>query len=385
MKHTFGKQLKQFALSVDVVDPAICNSVYTLVDQYFLNDLKLAHYDIMVDGADVKNQPALRTAKVMDKCWSSSDRCDAVPIQDETGDYKAQSTYAYANQNPLWVTGKDGLALNEVERINDRWQYNEQWSGVDDLPRFYEESKSNVKTSIVIPLKYASRVFGFICLESNDSLEVSSTAKDELERIADALGIILWLYDSCQHRLSCSQTAFRDIAEWAGQQRHLTPLSRARVFVASSNRADGEVVGVIRDAINEFSNELEEVYWKTFDEQGNISLKILNEISSCTFGICYFSEPNFSENAAEKYIDNPNVLFEAGMLHALTNSPIGTPENWIPIRENNSPNAPFDFAQQRILKVTRLKNDTLNKDKFKAELLNCINTLCVRSGITIES
>lgn len=219
-------------------------------------------------------------------------------------------------------------------------------------------------------------MFGFICLESNDSLEINSTAKDELERIADALGIILWLYDSCRHRLSCSQSAFRDILEWAGQQRHLTPLSKAKVFVASSNRADEEVIGVIRGVIGTFSSDIEEVYWQNINEQGNISLQILKEISSCTFGICYFSEPDCSGNAAAGYKDNPNVLFEAGMLHALTNSPIGSPENWIPIREENSPNAPFDFAQQRILKITRLNNGSINKEMLKAQLSNWIRSMC---------
>lgn len=66
-------------------------------------------------------------------------------------------------------------------------------------------------------------------------------------------------------------------------------------------------------------------------------------------------------------MDNPNVIFEAGMLHALINSPDAPPSGWIPVREEDSPAAPFDFAAERIEKVPRTRGE-LDVVKFRAQL-----------------
>jgi hypothetical protein len=284
--------------------------------------------------------------------------------------------YAYENNTKLWVTAYDNSPLNKVGKIDDRWNYIDQWNHSKNLPQFYEETKSEVRTSIIIPLEYVSRVFGFICMESDEKLDISETKKEELERIADAIGIILWLSNSCQHRLTCSKKAFDDISDWVKQQRHPTPLSRAKIFVASSKRAKNDVMDIIHKAINEFNGELKEIYWKDIKEQGHIPTQILKEISDCNFGICYFSEPHPSGNEEDGFVDNPNVLFEAGMLHALTNSPVNHPLNWIPIREELSPPIPFDFGQERIIQIRRLDGNKLNRDGLMNSLMDSISNLC---------
>ena len=43
------------------------------------------------------------------------------------------------------------------------------------------------------------------------------------------------------------------------------------------------------------------------------------------------------------YTDNSNVLFEAGMMHGKTDDVSDTPISWIPIREELSPETPFDL------------------------------------------
>jgi hypothetical protein len=62
------------------------------------------------------------------------------------------------------------------------------------------------------------------------------------------------------------------------------------------------------------------------------------------------------------------VLFEAGMLHSLTNSPVTVPSGWIPIREKNSPKIPFDFASERVLIVARSSNGELMEERFRSDL-----------------
>jgi len=372
MKYTFGKQLKNFALSVDVVDSSICDNVRQLVHQYFISELNMLHYGIMVDGVEFKGQSALQTAMVDGKCWSNSDICDTVPVTEEDGAYKAQSTFAYASGKILWITGKSGQPLNDVEKIENRWQYMDQWSHIEDLPRFYEASKADIRTSIVFPLKYGKRVFGFLCMESAEILNINPKAKKELQMVADALGIILWLYDASQLRIACSKDAFKDISDWAQVQRHITPLKKEKVFIACSKSADNKVMGVIREIVHEFK-DLEEIYWQDINEQGNIVTQISDKIRSCSFGICYFSEPDPQQK--DHFIDNPNVLFEAGMLHALTESQIDMSANWIPIREKNSPNIPFDFAQERIIEVERLDHGTINRESFKEQLTRRLKDL----------
>jgi hypothetical protein len=81
------------------------------------------------------------------------------------------------------------------------------------------------------------------------------------------------------------------------------------------------------------------------------------------------------DDTKHKFRDNPNVVFEAGMLQALTNSPNVEPTGWIPVREKSSPDAPFDFAAERILTVDRLRDGKLNEDSFQERLKGRIDSL----------
>ncbi|NEP15999.1 MAG: hypothetical protein F6J97_03740, partial [Leptolyngbya sp. SIO4C1] len=73
--------------------------------------------------------------------------------------------------------------------------------------------------------------------------------------------------------------------------------------------------------------------------------------------------------------DNANVLFEAGMFHALMNDASAVPAAWIPVREKPPPPIPFDFATLRILEVERLQDGTFNHDTFKNELETRLESL----------
>ena len=93
--------------------------------------------------------------------------------------------------------------------------------------------------------------------------------------------------------------------------------------------------------------------------------QIIETITKSRFGVCYFSEPapdGDSDN--HKFIDNVNVIFEAGMFQSLTNSPNVVPVGWIPIREKESPPPPFDFGKERIVEIPRLADGKLNQDLF---------------------
>lgn len=99
-------------------------------------------------------------------------------------------------------------------------------------------------------------------------------------------------------------------------------------------------------------------------DSGNINAQIAREIVRSRFGICYLSQKS-QDDSSHKFIDNPNVVFEAGMLHALTRVTSATsgaePSGWIPMREADSPPAPFDFAAERTIEIPRSGNGELNE------------------------
>jgi hypothetical protein len=81
------------------------------------------------------------------------------------------------------------------------------------------------------------------------------------------------------------------------------------------------------------------------------------------------------------YRDNPNVLFEAGMLQALTNAPSAEPVGWIPVREDVrfSGPPPFDVAGERLVVVPRSNPGSFNEDSFDVSLRNAVRALVPRS------
>ena len=56
------------------------------------------------------------------------------------------------------------------------------------------------------------------------------------------------------------------------------------------------------------------------------------------------------------------------MFHGRVDEITPVPASWIPIRERQSPDLPFDFAQERLLWVDRAKDGALKKKPFAAAL-----------------
>jgi hypothetical protein len=144
-------------------------------------------------------------------------------------------------------------------------------------------------------------------------------------------------------------------------------LAKPQIFVASSSQADQQVMAVVKQVLNEVKDKLAVVMWSDIAKAGTITVHIVEEITKSRYGLCYFSEPANS-GGKKRYQDNPNVIFEAGMLHSLTNSPVTVPEAWVPIREDDSPPAPFDFAAERIAIVPREQDGKLIREEFKDQL-----------------
>ena len=138
--------------------------------------------------------------------------------------------------------------------------------------------------------------------------------------------------------------------------------SKPNVFIACSEKADEDVMGCITEELDKYQEKglLNYTDWREMEKTGVVISEIGKSIQSSLFGVCYFSQPAKDGG----YIDNPNVLFESGLISAI--SGVNDFGSLIAIREKESEQAPFDIAGLKLIIVPRNKKDgKLNKDKFK--------------------
>lgn len=222
-------------------------------------------------------------------------------------------------------------------------------------------------------------MFGVYCIESSQYIEITDVAKWELRTLADALAILYGSWDFTRSQSACTGYAISDLRDLLDRAK-FPKLAKPHMFLAFSSRADETVRLLILDVLGQFKDQLEWTNWAQMYDSGNISEQIGKEILESRFGICYLSEPvEDDHDEPRRYTDNPNVVFEAGMLHARTTATadqgVGEPAGWIPIREGNSPPPPFDFAAERILYIPRSNSGELNETKFRQMLTDRLRAL----------
>lgn len=352
MKRSFVEDLEQFAYSVDILTDITRQRLDSLLKRYFEQSLQADFYEVLVAGPKTRNNnPTLTTL------WSNRKPYTMHVFENDA--YTGQTAYAFDKEKPLWITNttKGSLASGT--------DYVDAWSNVTDLPSYWDPENITAATSIIIPL--VSPPIGFMTLEFKRYTEYTENARRELSRLANALGIILSLHKAYELQNNNTGSAIDGLAVRLSQER-TSPLIKPRVFVAFSGRADNGAVGIIKDVLNSFSADLDIVSWDDMSQSGDINQQILETISTATYGVCYFSEPNDSQSQFGDYMDNSNVVFEAGMLQAHVNSLTKKPTAWIPIREGNSPTTPFDFATQRMIVIKRDHNGKINKQEFHDKL-----------------
>jgi hypothetical protein len=364
---SFGDYLQQFARSIDIVDENTIEQVRRLVYKYVEKELGAAYFSLATE-TKVDGKPALQTF------WSTGDETHTTTVRTPEGKYSSQISVAFDQRNPLWVVDQEQRLLRNCDK------YVDLWSGVTGLPK-YESPKVNrdMRTSIVVPLVHWGNVLGVMYLESTSYLEITEVAKDELSLFSDALAILFDLHRANRAQIQGTKDAISELQVILRDSKfpHLT---KPQIFVASSRQADDGVRGVIQEVLDEFSTILTVVQWDRIEASGSITTQLIEQIATSRFGLCYISEP--APDGQKGYVDNPNVLFEAGMLHSLTNSPVGRPSGWVPVRERTSPKIPFDFATERVLEVPRDANGEIMEQKFKDDLRKRIKALLSEASST---
>lgn len=363
---TFAGQLRHFARSVDNVDDHIFDSVRSLMLAYVRNELGVSYFEVMREHS-MDGEPGLKMF------WSNDEQDHSWRIHQSDGTPTNLITRAFAEQKALWVVGQDkkALAPEAGQKLEDAWSQSE------DLSPYQPTAGEPVKTLIVLPLR-RKRPLGVCYLESSTYLGITDVAKTELKLLCESIAILLELYESNRSQAQLTSSAIRDLQESLTAAK-FPKLAKPRFFVAFSKRADPQVTLVLSEVLRDFSDRIEFTDWSEMNDHGNINIQIANEIMRSTFGICYFSEPAPPAPDSPKYMDNMNVVFEAGMLHARTADIVlgGSTSGggWIPIREDSSPEAPFDLATERTVSVPRHADGQLNEGRLREALQHRIENL----------
>ena len=361
---TFATHLQHFARSVDIVDNQTFTDARELVFDYLKDQLHAVYFELTLETL-VNDAKGLRTF------WSSASRDFSSAIKDSDGRYVSQATLSHDRGKPLWIVGVDHGPLRSANGCLD------MWSGVTDLPPYRPPVDQDVLTSVLLPMwRPGNRVLGIMCVESSEHLDIDDFDRQELRVLADALGVLLDL----RHLNDVQTLGTRDAVTNLRQIKDAVvfpQIAKPRVFVAFSSRADKQVVGVLLDELENLTDHLRILSWDRIDDTGTISGQLAEAISTSQFGVCYLSEPDEQGG----FRDNPNVLFEAGMLHGLSLSQ--DQAAWLPIREEKSPPPPFDFAGDRIEFVPRSAdrlNEHLFRSRIRARLLRLLNGTGGSSG-----
>ena len=361
---TFAELLRQFAFSIDIVSESTFNRVREHVVEYMKNELEAAYFGLMTRSV-INGQPGLQTT------WST-EQGSAITIRNGEG-YTQQVSLAFDQKRPLWVVSRDGTPLREV---SDPGGYEDLWSDTVGLPKYVPPVDRPMRTSIMLPLVRVGRPLGVLYLESTAHVEATLVARKELEMLAEAIAVLIELRDANKVQVEGTNQAVGQLGRFLGTAK-FPRLTKPNLFLASADDADERVLAVITRVLEEFSSKVSVFDWRQIDETGAITTQIADRIVRSRYGICYFSEPAPPGNG-HKYVDNPNVIFEAGMLHALVNAPEAPPSGWIPVREDDSPDAPFDFADQRIERVPR-DSGQVNEERLSGQIRRRLAAL-LRNG-----
>jgi hypothetical protein len=378
---TFGWNLLQFARAVDHLPFEVVDGMKDLASAYFLGDkgLNACYFCVHRPGAAFEGVPAFKTV------WSSDPHTESQVVRrfSEFVDGKGSGSpslraLAYNQDRCLWITAEcvdesnetaDGVTLDSASAdLKDHWSEHPDPDEV--LPRYVSLHGKPCQTLVALPLKHAADKLGVLVVEFSRVIPITAGARREAELLVQALGRILWLQDAAASQLEGTRKAFAELQSVIEASR--SSLDPPTMFFAFSDRANSEVTDTIKRVVKEqHGSRLTLVSWDENDESGQITDYIVQKIFNSRYGICYLSEPNENPDPGElQYVDNDNVLIEAGMLQALKNSPLGSNAAWIPVREADELTGPmpFDFTVESRLVVPRDEEGKFQVEEFEAQL-----------------
>lgn len=378
MTTRFLTELQNFADAAYPIDDHSLLTIWDLVSKFLIDIAKINYFEILLHQMGKKG-PQLGTVLTQTRYWShpvpAPDTIEfRKPYQDQTG-------YSFAENINLWVQKRSQTPLAAKGR-----DFINCWVGspsLRTLPPYYAFKEwTGSLTQIVIPLVVGVPI-GILVLETKWICKYDPRLAEVFVGIAKALATILSTHEACKLSRQGTENALGAVTkgyETTKKNDKEHPLAEPSLFLASSKRADKEVIQIIQKTVDLFKDTVQLNFWQDWTTSNEIKTELMKSVARADYAICYFSEPSVNSAGAEKYQDNPNVLFEAGMLHALTTTGVGeslstTPLEWLAVREGASLPVPFDFGDKNILVVPRLENGNLDKARFARKLTACLKTM----------
>jgi len=359
---TFGEKLLNFAQSVDSLTNDNVRDLKPILFDHLKSKAGAATIEVCIETPFVGGDGLRYT------WYSETNPPGSHPLfKDEKKTvYYGQTSYAYTKNWDLWIVASDDSKLaGSAQYIN---LLSDDRTCDSEIPPYIAYTGvPDIRTSIILPFRKKGQSGcqpqGLLNIEFPDRLKAYSTLKAELLNIRSAVEILLQLESTSELNRTNTSIAINTLRE---QSKLTSSLKLPKIFVGFPGAHDKAVSKSIANVLSLFFSRAQIVFWNEMHESGNINDHTFRAINDATFGIFYFS----AQKDDGGFVDNPNVLFEAGMLHALSKNSAQEPTRWIPIREQEklTGKIPFDMMSERILIVPRHPNGSLNTSEFEEQL-----------------
>ena len=353
---------------------------------YFLRKegLGACYFCVHRTGAMFEGVQALKTV------WSSEQNSEAQVVRRfrERGSSESPNlrALAYNEDRCLWVTAAlptdDNMNCTlesvEAENLVDQWRERTDDNDLT-LPPYVRLHDNPCRTLVALPLRHHGEKLGVLVVEFDRQIPITTGARQEAMLVQEALGRILWLQDAAKSQQEGTRKAFEQLKNIVNQS--TSSVDPPTIFFAFSAKADSAITQAIKHTIaNEYQNRVVLISWDDMASPGQITDQVVKEISRCQYGVCYLSEVVTSKTTNSKklkFVDNANVLIEAGMLYALRSSHLASTVAWIPIREADefTDSVPFDFVVERMIQVPRDEKGKLLVEDFHGKLRAAIDAM----------
>ncbi len=352
MYRSFGEALEDFASSIDIADERVLQDIGKMLKKYLLDELGFDFYEVLLERWIPGEEGPKRVLDT--RLCKGGESFRHVPVNRGTTN---QTAYCFVKDQPLWITSDNEEPLDEATRYIDSWSD----APPGDLPEYKSGNRFRIKTSIIQPLKNGQGAFGVINVESRNLRICNPWAQQELELVAGGVAAIVERVESREASKDGTERSIERLGNF-GSGKRWNPIKRPKLFVACSERADGDVVDTIKSYVAKHKDH-DVVFWQKHKGRGDIGQLMLERLRESRVIVCYLSEPV----DGGKYADNPNVLIEAGIAQGLNCAwdDVGV----VVVREEDSvTEIPFDLDGHDVLKVPRTTRGALSKGAFKEQL-----------------
>ena len=208
----FLKNLTVFSNSVDIIDEALLEDLGVIIKKYIENAFPECTYEVQFEGTpDIVHGDIVKRLESTNE-WTNG-AATGTPILDEQKKYKGQTTFAFCEQENLWVTTKNHKPLSSKEAEPEQlWPNGPDYS---DVPKYWDYHKNDFQTSIIIPFISARESIGFLNIETKEHIPYNKSIADQLVNLCDSISKIRALYTSNRTRTENTKESFKNLEELA--------------------------------------------------------------------------------------------------------------------------------------------------------------------------